>query len=108
MISDQVKQLEQENHALKEQLKIADAVIDGYKNAFKLAQKELDHSIPVKLYHCKRRGNTTIKFKDGSSVTVKKKANEKDCIDTAIAYAILKHLYPKSVINNLKKEMEEK
>ena len=63
--------------------------------------------IPEKLYVCKKRRNTTIRFRDGSCMTVKRKAGEKDCIETAIAYCILKQLLTAGDIKKLIKEREE-
>lgn len=45
---------------------------------------------PIKVYHHKKRGNTTVKFLDGTSVTVHKMKEDADCLETAIVYAIFK------------------
>ena len=63
--------------------------------------------IPNKVYTHKARKNTTVKFLDGSQVTVTRKAGEKDCIETAIAYCILKQLLPASDLRKLIEEREE-
>ena len=54
------------------------------------------------------KGNeTTVKFSDLTSVTVKLRSGEKN-IDEAIAYAIVKRFYGLSVIDNAKKIYERK
>ena len=62
---------------------------------------------PVQVYHCKTRGNTTVKFLDGKSVTVHKMKGDKDCIETAIAYALAKHYISSSGIKRLVKNLKE-
>lgn len=68
--------------------------------------KEFNNLTPVKVYHSKKR-NTTIKFKSGKSVTVKRMKGETDCLETAIVYAIVKNMYPKSMLKKLMKDVEE-
>lgn len=63
--------------------------------------------LPEKVYTHKARRNTTVKFKDGSSVTVTRKQGEKDCLETAIAYCILKQLLSAADVKELIKNKEE-
>lgn len=60
--------------------------------------------IPDKLFITKSRGNTTVKFRSGKSVTVKRKQGDKDCIETAIAYCIMKSILSPADIRKLIKE----
>ena len=107
MLADEVKKLKEEVIALKKDL--------SYKNMrLHLAEKTVEHYkelakmvIPNQVYVCKARRNTTVKFLDGSSVTVKRKADEKDCIETAIAYCVLKQLMPAKDLKKLIEEREE-
>lgn len=91
--NDKVKimQLEQENRKLID-------LIQRYK-------KVCMSIIPKKIYTHKARRNTTVKFMDDSQMTVTRRYNEKDCIETAIAYCVLKQLLP---VKDLKKLIEEK
>ena len=63
--------------------------------------------IPIKIYTHKERRNTTVIFMDGSSVTVKRKKGEKDCIETALAYCLLKQCLSASDIKKLVDKREE-
>lgn len=56
---------------------------------------------PVKVYHHKERKNTTVKFLDNSSVTVHLMQGDKNSLETAIAYALVKKIYPKKLIEKL-------
>lgn len=80
--------------AYRKKIAQQEIMIKCYKEAF-------EHIHPVKVYRTKSRGNTTVIFLDGSSETVKLKKGEKDCLDTAIAYALMKHVYPKNVVKKL-------
>lgn len=62
------------------------------------------HTHVVAAYHHKKRGNTTVVFLDGSSETVKRRKGDKDCIHTAIAYALAKHIYN---LNKIVKNIQE-
>ena len=48
-----------------------------------------------------------MEFMDGSSITVKRKQGEKDCIETAIAYCLLKQCLTPADIKKLVTEREE-
>ena len=105
MLSDQVKELESEVEVLKEEkrclelrIKTLQKQLEGFENCCKMI-------IPNKVYTHKERRNTTVKFLDGSQVTVRRRYNEKDCIETAIAYCILKQLIPAA---DLKKLIEQR
>ena len=56
------------------------------------------------VFHHKKRGNTTVVFLDGSSETVKRRKGDKDCIHTAVAYALAKHIYN---LNKIVKNIQE-
>ncbi len=66
-----------------------------------------DNIRPCIVYHSKKRNNTTIKFADGSSITVKKQKGEVDCLETAVAYALVKQVYGKSYLERLVKDIKE-
>lgn len=68
-----------------------------------LERFELHTRVKEVFYH-KKRGNTTIIFYDDSKITVKRKKGDKDCIHTALAYALAKHIYN---INKLAKNVKE-
>ena len=107
MLSDKIKELEDENeraHRLieaqyKEIIKLR-KIVESYKRANSMI-------IPNKVYTHKARKNTTVKFLDGSQQTVKRKAGEKDCIETAIAYCILKQVLTASDLKKLIENREE-
>ena len=93
-VDEYIEYLESQNKQLKLDLKIL--------------KDSMKHCHPTRLIHTKSRGNTTIIFHDGSSETVHLKEGEKDCLDTAVAYALMKHSYPKDIIRKLIKRVEEK
>ena len=80
---------------------------DNYRNIIKTKQEFFNSITPSQVYHHKERGNTTVKFLDGTSVTVKKMAGDKDCLETAIVYAIFKKTYPKPLMKSLIKHKIE-
>lgn len=80
---------------------------DNYRNIIKTKQEFFNSITPSQVYHHKERGNTTVKFLDGTSVTVKKMAGDKDCLETAIVYAIFKKTYPKPLMKALIKHKIE-
>lgn len=47
----------------------------------------------AKIVHNKEKGATTIWFKDGTRKIVKKRDGVKDCVYTAVAFAIVEKLY---------------
>lgn len=106
MLLEEIKKYDEElekardsaRHALSERDK-AYLERDAFRRMF-------DHIHPVKIYKTDSRGNTTIMFEDGSCETVKRKKGEKDCLDTAIAYALMKHVYPKHILKHLKDNIE--
>lgn len=107
MLSEEVKELERDykiaTKTIAEQAaKIAmlEEKIKAYENCCKMV-------IPNQVYTHKARRNTTVKFLDGSQVTVTRKSGEKDCIETAIAYCVLKQLLPASDLRKLIEEREE-
>ena len=108
MIKDEVEKLELENRLLRDNLHDLEVEHEATMAAAEIYLKFISHTVPVKVYRCERRRNTTVIFEDGSSTTVKRKSGEKDCIETAIAYAIMKHLFEPQFINKLIKEKEEK
>lgn len=107
MLSDEVKQLERDykiaTKTIAEQaakIELLEKKIEGYKKCCEMI-------IPNQVYTHKARANTTVKFLDGSQVTVTRKSGEKDCIETAIAYCVLKQLLPASDLRKLIEEREE-
>ena len=99
-LEEEIKRLERENFKLKSDLTFIKRISEARKQAG-------DMLIPVKVYTHKKRRNTTVKFKSGMCVTVKRKLGEKDCIETAIAYCVLKQLITKNELEKLIKEREE-
>lgn len=107
MLAEQIKDLEDNyNEACKEIRKL-NSTIDELKEKVKAYKDCGRMMIPVKVYTHKKRRNTTVVFLDGSSVTVKRKQGEKDCIETAIAYCLLKQCLTQSEIKKLVNEREE-
>ena len=99
-LEKRINKLEEENSDLKCELTRKIRTIE-------LADDSYKHIHPTRLIHTKSRGNTSVIFYDGSSETVHLKKGEKDCLDTAVAYALIKHVYPKNVIKELIKKVEE-
>ena len=117
-------QLINELNSEYEKLVVANKVLsEGYKNSGKeidclkekivSANNELKNDskffesiTPVKVYHHKDRRNTTVKFMDNSSVTVKLAKGEKHSLETAIVYALAKKVWPKKLIEKLLEEAE--
>lgn len=107
MLFEEVKELEKDYKIATEKIarltseKIAlEKLVEKYKKLCSMV-------IPNKVYTHKERRNTTVKFLDGSQVTVKRRGKEKDCIETAIAYCILKQLMPAEDLRKLIAEREE-
>lgn len=107
MLSDKIKDLENENVVLRHEL--ANSEIREKKHLMKIIDLEeiVKMALPVKVYTHKARRNTTVKFADGKCVTVKRKPGEKDCIETAIAYCIMKRVLHNSDIKKLVNEVEK-
>ena len=80
---------------------------DNYRNIIKTKQEFFNSITPSQVLHHKERGNTTVKFLDGTSVTVKKMKGDKDCLETAIVWAIFKKTYPKPLMKALIKHKIE-
>lgn len=102
-----IKELEEENRELQGRifkLEMSNHVLEHASEEF---EKFIENHIPVRVYVHKQRRNTTIVFKDNSTETVKRMKGDKDCLDTAIAYALVKHSYKKSELNELKKHVQE-
>lgn len=75
---------------------------------FKKENTEFVKSIsPVQVLHNKDRNNTTVKFLDGSSITVKKRKEDKDCLETAIVWAVFKKIYDIRTLKLLVKNVIE-
>ena len=102
LISENEK-LKQENKMLKIELNAANVRVEITRDLIKDHQSFLESKIPTRVYRHKKRGNTTVVFKDGSSETVHLKQGEEDCLETAIIYALVKHSYKKSEIEKLMK-----
>ena len=107
ILSEEVRELEKdlefkqkECDSLKEELARSKRILSKYE--------ELSKSmIPVKIYTHKARRHTTVKFLDNSQQTVTRIKGEKDCIETAIVYAVLKQLLRGQDLKKLIKEREE-
>ena len=107
MLSDEVRELEKDySEASKtiarltvEKQALAE-LVEKYENLCKMV-------IPNKVYTHKNRKNTTVKFLDGSQQTVTRRAGEQDCIETAIAYCILKQILTAKEVKKLVEEREE-
>ena len=88
---------------------IVDLTVEN--NRLKKAVEELRELakciIPNQVYTHKLRRNTTVKFLDGSQQTVTRRKGEPDCIETAIAYCVLKQLLPSKDLKKLIENREE-
>ena len=107
MISDSVKELEENYDKLEKLVFEQAAEIEHLKRKAKEYRKCCETVLPAKVHTHKARRNTTVVFKDGSSMTVKRKVGEKDCIETAIAYCILKQMLTAKDVKELIKNREE-
>ena len=93
--------LKQENKSLTERINDMGARNKTLSDQILNLHKEFNNLTPVKVYHSKKRDNTTVKLRGGKSVTVKRMKGETDCLETAIAFALMKNMYPKSLIKEL-------
>lgn len=107
MLSDEIKKLEEENNDLKFKIECLKNQIKFLFNHAKQYENLCKSMIPNQVYTHKERRNTTVKFLDGSQQTVKRRKGEKDCIETAVAYCVLKQLLPASDLKKLIEEREE-
>lgn len=107
MVFEEVKELEEAYEKLRKKY-VEETVknqqlekkLKGFENCCKMV-------IPNKVYTHKKRKNTTVKFLDGSQQTVTRRSGEKDCIETAIAYCVLKQLITAQELKKLIEEREE-
>lgn len=104
---EEVKNLEEENERLKKENQRIRFELSVVRDLLARTQKTLKSAIPNQVYTHKERRNTTVKFLDGSQQTVKLKKGEKDCIETAIAYCIMKQILPSKDVRKLVEEREE-
>jgi hypothetical protein len=107
ILNNQLETLRLENEELKSEVEELRNFKQVHKQSIRELGKVFASMVPVKIYHHKKRGNTTVVFADKSSVTVHRMKGEKDCVDTALAYAIMKKVCPKVLIKNLLKKVEE-
>ena len=107
MLSEKIKDLEKDYADACKEIRKLTIENEGLKQRVKAYKECGAMMIPVKVYTHKARGNTTVKFLDGSSITVKRKKGEKDCIETAIAYCLLKQCLTASELKKLVNEKEE-
>ena len=107
MISDEVKKLEEKNEELKRENAYLRMINQSMKEMLSKLENHCRKIIPNQVYTHKERGNTTIKFLDGSQQTVKRRKGEKDCIETAIAYCVLKQLMSAKDLRKLIENREE-
>lgn len=105
MLSDQIKKLEEDYEKALDRIKWLERDMVLRDNKLKKCMDIIRSAIPIKVYTHKSRRNTTVKFVDGSSQTVTRIKGEKDCIETAIAYCLLKQILP---LRDLKKLIEER
>ena len=107
MLSDEVKELERDYRIATQKIAQLTAENIHLKELVEKYKKLCEMVIPNKVYTHKERRNTTVKFLDGSQVTFKRRGKEKDCIETAIAYCILKQLMPAEDLRKLINDREE-
>ena len=107
MLSEEVKNLEEELNNSKILIKKLTLENESLKKKVEAYKHCCEVIIPNKVYTHKERRNTTVKFLDGSSITVRRKVGDKDCIETAIAFCILKQLMPAETLKKLIEEREE-
>ena len=106
-IEEDCKKLIEENQKLKDENLKLSVFKEASSAALEAFEEFRAHLIPVQVYHHKKRGNTTVVFADNSSVTVKRMKGDKDCIETAIVYALAKHYISSSGIKRLVKDLKE-
>ena len=99
-LEKQVETLKQENQQLRKSATVLNHAVEGLTKA-------CESVIPNQVFTHKERRNTTVKFLDGSQQTVKRRKGEKDCIETAIAYCVLKQLLTANALKKLIEEREE-
>ena len=107
MLSDQVRELEKDLEFKEKECQSLQKEVQQLRIKCKALKDCCKCVIPVKIYTHKARRNTTVKFMDDSCQTVTRIKGEKDCLETAIAYAVLKQLITKEDLNKLIKEREE-
>lgn len=107
MLAEQIKELEEKYKKACDYIDKQTKEIVNLKLKVKKYKECGEMMIPVKVYTHKKRRNTTVVFLDGSSITVKRKQGEKDCIETAIAYCMLKQCLTALDIKKLVNEREE-
>lgn len=107
MLGEEVKRLEEKLKDFNETIYRQSKEIERLKSAVKHYRDCCLMVLPEKVYVHKERRNTTVKFRDGSSMTVKRRQGEKDCIETAIAYCVLKQLLTAQDVRELVKGREE-
>ena len=106
MLSDEIKKLENEKNQLSQENNKLAFEVASLKLQLSACHKMLTSLRPVKIYGSKSRRNTTVKFEAGNQVTVKRREGEKNCIETAVAYACLKRIIPNSKLKKLIAEAE--
>lgn len=92
-VDKEIERLTRENKVLKEERRGLGELLDQSNRISKDLWSEV-RSFQVKaIYHHKKRKNTTIVFADDTSITVHLKKGDRDCLETAIAWALMKHNY---------------
>lgn len=107
MLSEDIKRLEENYDKAIERIQYLESEINKLERWKQEALNVISMVIPVKIYTHKERKNTTVKFRDGSQQTVKRKSNEKDCVETALAYCLLHQILSTKDLKKLIKEREE-
>lgn len=72
-------------------------------DALRIQLKDFISKYPRRVWTCKKRNTTSVEMCDGSVVIVRRKKGEKDCIHTAICYAIVKNMIGSEKLNQLAK-----
>lgn len=113
-MTEREAELEKELALLTEHKQKLDKEIDLLKlekqclhNLLNTNLKFLEGIKPIYVWHHVKRNNTTVKFLNGSTTTVHKGNGEEDCLETAIVYAIVKHIFGKKEIQRLAKLTKE-
>ena len=107
MLADEVRSLEDELLKKQKRIEWLEQEIKILKERIKKYHHLCEMMIPNQVYTHKQRRNTTVKFLDGSQQTVTRIKGEKDCIETAIAYCVLKQLLTTEDLRKLVENKEE-
>ena len=107
MLAEEVKELEERCKKQADLIKVLENKVSTLKLKKEEYKKLCEMVIPEKVFVHKERKNTTVKFRDGSTITVTRKQGERDCLETAIAYCLLKQILSPADVKDLIKNKEE-